>query len=118
MVLHAFSRETNKSMKWVALPLEFVDWMAAHFQGRFFFFLAALNPYGDLLIPNDITGLAPDELMRVRSELQGPLGRDVPDVVEGYGKYGRSGALSTVDQMIELMHFAAENNCKVVSVGD
>ena len=118
MTLHAFSRETNKSMKWVALPLEFVDWMAAHFQGTFISFMASVDPYDDILIPNAVSESAPDELMRVQSELQGPFGRDVPVVVDLFGEYGISGALSTVDQIIELIHFAAGNNCKVVSVGD
>ncbi len=118
MTLHAISRQTNRSLKWVALPLEFVDWMALHFPGPFIRFLASLDPYGDILIPGNILAFAPDELAQVRKELQGSLGREVPSVVEVSGDYGISGALSTVNGMIELIRFATGNNCKVVSVGD
>ena len=118
MTLHAFNRDTNQSMMYVGLPLEFVDWMALHFAGRFIAFLAAIDPYGDVLIPDDISASACAELGHVVTELKGPLGNDVPRVVEQLGDFGRAGAVSTVRQIIELVAFASNENCKVVSVGD
>lgn len=118
MTLHAFSKETNKSLKWVALPLEFVDWMALHVEGRFVSFLASIDPYGDILIPSEVTASAPDELVQVRKELRRPSPKDVPIIVDEFGEYGLRGAISTVDQLIELIDFAARSDCKIVSVGD
>ena len=118
MTLHAFNKQTNKSMKWVALPLELVDWMALHFSGQFIAHLASIDPYKDVLIPDSVTVTASDELGAVRNELRGEIAEDVPQTVDLFGKYGVAGAQTTLDQLIELLIFAKENDCKVVSVGD
>ena len=118
MTLHAINKNTNNTMKWVALPLELVDWMALHFSGRFIKHLAVIDPYDSILIPEDVTFTAVDELAAVRKELNGGLNDDLPQTVDLFGPYGISGALTTLEQLIELINFSKENNCKVVSVGD
>ena len=118
MVLHAFNRDTNQSMMWVALPLEFVDWMSFHFAGKFIAFLASLDPYGDILIPDEVLASARAELSHVRNALEGPLGGEVPRAVEQLGEFGLAGAKSTIRRIVELLAFASTENCKIVSVGD
>lgn len=118
MTLHAFCKLTNKSLKCADLPLQFVDWTVQNFSGKFISFLASVDPYGDILIPDNIAVFAATDFKVVRTHLRETKKCDVPQIVELYGKYGRSGALKTIDQVLNLIDFAKENNYKIVSIGD
>jgi hypothetical protein len=118
MTLHAFDLSTNKSMRWVAVPLEFVDWMAAHFSGELIQHLRRIDPYTSVRIPESVLESPIEELVEVRESLKRRSQRDIPEAVDIYGRYGTEGALTTVKELLEFFEFTKQAACKVVSIGD
>jgi hypothetical protein len=118
MTLHCFDKATNKSVKWVALPLEFVDWMAAHFNGTLIRYLRQVDPYARVHIPETALSDAVNEFKHVRERLKGTGPLNLPKTVDLFGAYGRAGALRTAEQLIEFFEFAAAFDGKIVSIGD
>jgi hypothetical protein len=118
MTLHAFDLLTNRSLRWVAVPLEFVDWMAAHFDGKLIQHLRQIDPYEIVRIPDSVLVTSIEEFAEVRRQLKKVRHSDVPKVVDLYGDYGSAGALMTVSQLLDFFEFTNQNECKVVSVGD
>lgn len=118
MTLHAFDLATNQSMRWVAVPLEFVDWMAAHFDGKLIQHLRQIDPYASALIPRSALETPIEEFQKVREHLKQREPPDVPNVVDIYGHYGLTGALKTTRQLLEFFEFANQAKYKIVSIGD
>lgn len=118
MTLHAFSKKSGKSERWVAVPLELVDWMKERFSGAFINYLGTIDPYESVLIPEDIVANAADELRNVRECLSRHRVNDVPERVDIFGDYGKKGAVRTADEMVEFFEFVGCGDYKIVSIGD
>lgn len=140
MDLHALNWWTNEPIRWVGLPLEFVDWMAAHFDGKLIQHLRWIDPYNDVLIPPSFLTASIDEFVEVREylkwrravelhkfyqaseevieQMKRRRASPVPEVVEAYGKYGTEGALKTATELVEFFEFTTQTPCKVLSHGD
>jgi hypothetical protein len=103
---------------WVALPLELVDWMATHFDGVLVQYLHYIDPYASVLLPHSVVLKAVEELNTISTALNGNIASTLPEVVDIFGAYGVSGAITTVSELRDFFEFAAHNPCKVISIGD
>jgi hypothetical protein len=117
MTLHALDKQTGESTKWVAVPLELVDWMNAHFRGPFISYLASLNPYEDVPVGDESLVGAPAEIDQVRFTVQ-RNGQEILPRVDIYQHYGRKGVIRTLSELLDFLAFLKTGDYEVMSLGD